>query len=188
MVLGVANQECRRPCNPLQRVGHDYHWGAHCGNQLDRALEDGKPDKVDADDSNATLVELESGAFGVITSTWATRVKSDDLVVFHVDGTGGSAMAGIHRCQIQALSATPTARFDPNVDHNRDYHADWSPAPHDPPFTNGYRMGWEAFIRHVVGDEPLAADITAGLRDVALAKACQASLEENQWMPMNRFV
>jgi hypothetical protein len=49
-------------------------------------------------------------------------------------------------------------------------------------------MGWEAFIRHVVDDEPIAADISAGLRDVALAKACQASLDEERWVPMSRFV
>ena len=154
----------------------------------ERLDEAGKPYTVDADDSNATLVELESGAFGTITSTWATRVKSDDLVVFHVDGTDGSAVAGIHRCHTQAPLATPRAQFDPNVDHNFDYHADWQPAPHSPPFTNGYRMGWEAFIRHVVDNEPITADITAGLRDVALAKACQASLDEERWVPMNRFV
>lgn len=154
----------------------------------ERLDEDGKPYAVDTDDSNATLIELESGAFGTITSTWATRVKSDDLVTFHVDGTEGSAVAGIHRCYTQSLASTPIARFDPNTDHNLDYHSGWQPAPHDPPFTNGYRMGWEAFIRHVVNDEPLAADINAGLRDVALAKACYASLGEDGWVPMSRFI
>jgi predicted dehydrogenase len=154
----------------------------------ERLGEDSKPYAVDADDSNATLVELESGAFGVITSSWATRVKRDDLLVFHVDGTEGSAAAGLHRCYVQPLSSTPRAHFDPNADHGRDYHTDWQPAPYDPPFTNGYRMGWEAFIRHVVANEPLSADITAGLRDVALAKACQASVEEESWVPLSRFV
>lgn len=154
----------------------------------ERLDEDGVPYRVDTDDSVATLVELENGAFGTITSSWATRVKRDDLAVFQVDGTDGSAAAGIHRCYVQPLSATPRAMFDPNRDHNRDYHADWSAAPFDPPFANGYRMGWEAFIRHVVDDTPLTADIAAGLRDVALAKACQASIEEEKWVPLNRFV
>jgi hypothetical protein len=48
-------------------------------------------------------------------------------------------------------------------------------------------MGWEAFIRHVVSEAPLGADATAGLRDVALAKACQASIEEERWIPLSRF-
>jgi predicted dehydrogenase len=154
----------------------------------ERLDESGKPYTIDTDDSNATLVELESGAFGVITSSWATRVKRDDLLVFHVDGTDGSAVAGLHRCYVQPLSATPRAHFDPNADHGRDYNADWQPAPFDPPFTNGYRMGWEAFIRHVADDEPLAAGLAAGIRDVALAKACQASVEEERWVPLSRFV
>lgn len=154
----------------------------------ERLDEAGQAYQVDTDDSTATLVELDSGAFGTITSTWATRVKRDDLVVFQVDGTDGSATAGIHRCHVQSLAATPSVRFDPNTDHNRDYDADWSPAPFDPPFTNGYRMGWEAFIRHVTEDAPLQADINAGLRDVALAKACQASVEEDRWVALNRFV
>jgi len=153
----------------------------------ERLDEDGAPYGVDTDDSTATLVELENGAFGTITSTWATRVKRDDLVVFQVDGTDGSATAGIHRCYVQSLAATPRALFDPNRDHDRDYHADWLTAPYAPPFTNGYRMGWEAFIRHVVADAPLVANATAGLRDVALAKACQASVEEERWIPLDRL-
>lgn len=154
----------------------------------ERLDEAGKPYAVDTDDSAATLVELENGAFGTITSSWATRVRRDDLVVFQVDGTEGSAAAGIHRCYVQPLSATPRTAFDPNHDHNRDYRAEWSAAPFDPPFANGYRMGWEAFIRHVVDDAPLTADVNAGLRDVALAKACQTSVDEDSWVPLSRFV
>jgi predicted dehydrogenase len=153
-----------------------------------RRDESGAEYEGDTDDSTATLVELESGAFGAITSSWATRVRRDDLVVFQVDGLDGSATAGIHRCYVQSLSETPRASFDPSRDHGRDYHADWSSAPYDPPFTNGYRMGWEAFIRHVVGDMPLAADAAAGLRDVALAKACLASVEEARWVALDRFL
>ena len=154
----------------------------------ERLGEDGKPYKADTDDSTATLVELESGAFGVITSSWATRPKRDELITFQVDGIEGSAVAGVHRCHVQSLAATPRLHIDPNVDLGRDYSADWTPAPFAPPFTNGYRMGWEAFIRHVAGDEPLVADIAAGLRDVALSKACQASVEEGCWVPLSRFV
>lgn len=154
----------------------------------ERLDEDGAPYRVDTDDSTATLVELENGAFGTITSSWATRVRRDDLVVFQVDGTDGSASAGIHRCFVQSLAATPRVQFDPNRDTNPDYRAAWSVAPYEPPFANGYRMGWEAFIRHVVENGPLAADATAGLRDVALAKACQASIDEERWVPLSRFV
>jgi predicted dehydrogenase len=154
----------------------------------ERLDEERKPYKVDTDDANATLVELESGVMGTITSSWATRVRRDDVIVFQVDGLAGSAVAGVHRCHVQSLADTPALRLDPNVDHGPDYLADWQKAPFDPPFTNGYRMGWEAFIRHVVAGEPLVADIDAGLRDVALAKAAQASIAEERWVPISRFV
>lgn len=154
----------------------------------ERLNEERKPYKVDTDDANAALVELESGVTGTITSSWATRVRRDDIITFQVDGTEGSAVAGVHRCHVQSLADTPRLHLDPNTDLGRDFFADWQKAPFDPPFTNGYRMGWEAFIRHVAGDEPLAADIDAGLRDVALAKAAQASIEEEKWVPISRFV
>ena len=140
---------------------------------------------ADTDDSTATLVELESGARGVITSSWATRVRRDDLMTFQVDGTLGSAVAGLHRCHIQPLAATPRGHFDPDVDHGRDYDADWAEMPTILPFTNGYRMGWERFIRHVVAGEPAAADFRAGLRDVELADACYRSIEEKGWVKLS---
>lgn len=154
----------------------------------ERLDEERKPYEVDTDDANATLVELESGISGTITSSWATRIRRDDIITFQVDGTGGSAVAGVHRCHVQSLADTPRLHLDPNVDRGHDYFAQWQAAPFDPPFTNGYRMGWEAFIRHVVADAPLAADIDAGLRDVALAKAAQASIAEEKWVPLSRFV
>ncbi len=151
----------------------------------ERIDEAGKPYAVDTDDSNATLVRLKSGAVGVITSSWATRVKRDDLVTFQVDGTEGSAVAGLHRCRVQPLAATPKARFDPNVDHGQDYDRDWMDMPELSPVRNGYRAGWEAFIRHVVAGEPMAADLAAGIRDVALAVACETSVAEGRWVAMD---
>ncbi len=154
----------------------------------ERLDEERKPYKVDTDDTNATLVELESGVTGTITSSWATRVRRDDIIVFQVDGSEGSAVAGVHRCHVQSLADTPRLHLDPTNDLGRDYLADWQKAPFDPPFTNGYRMGWEAFIRHVADDQPLRAGIDAGLRDVALARAAQASVDEEKWVPISRFV
>jgi predicted dehydrogenase len=153
----------------------------------ERLDEAGKPYKVDVEDSNATIVELESGAVGVITSSWATRTRNDDLVTFHIDGTSGSASAGLHRCRMLPAAATAKARFDANVDFNVDYRDGWIDVPDVMPFTNGYRMGWEAFIRHVVGGAPAAADLSAGLRDVALSMAVYASASEGRWAAMDEF-
>jgi predicted dehydrogenase len=152
-----------------------------------RIDEAGRPFKVDVDDSTAALVELESGAIGVITSSWATRVARQDLLTLQVDGLSGSAVAGLHRCRIQPSAATPKVKFDPNVDLGVDYAGHWQEVPETLPFANGYRMGWEAFIRHVVAGAPKAADLSDGLRDVALAQAMAISAAEERWVDMSEF-
>lgn len=154
----------------------------------ERVDEHGRPFRVDVDDSTAAIVELQSGAVGVITSSWATRVARSDLLTFQVDGVSGSAVAGLHRCRIQPAVGTPKARFDPNVDLGMDYLRDWLDMPETLPFANGYRKGWEAFIRHVVAGTPKAADLSDGLRDVALALAMSTSATEERWVGMNELV
>ena len=153
----------------------------------ERVDEQGRSFEVDVDDSTAAIVELESGAVGVITSSWATRVARQDLLTFHVDGISGSAVAGLHRCRIQPSAATPKVLFDPNVDHGVDYQSHWQEVPQTLPFANGYRMGWEAYVRHVVAGAPKAADLSDGLRDVALAHAMAVSAAEDRWVDINDF-
>jgi len=140
---------------------------------------------VDVEDTAATLVELKSGAIGTILSSWATRVRRDDLMTLQVDGTGGSAVAGLHRCRVQAAAATPTVKhFNPMVDLGIDYDADWSDAPDSGPYVNPYRVGWEDFLRHLVTGAPIASDLAAGIRDLALAEACRRSAATAQWVAL----
>jgi predicted dehydrogenase len=74
----------------------------------ERVDEGGSRYPVAVEDSAATLVELEGGAFGTILSSWATRVRRDDLLTLQVDGTRASAVAGLHRCRVQPAAQTPT--------------------------------------------------------------------------------
>ena len=81
---------------------------------------------VDVEDNAATLVELESGATGTILSSWATRVRRDDLLTFQIDGTQGSAIAGLHSCWTTTNAQTPrTAHFNIATDMGVDYRANW---------------------------------------------------------------
>lgn len=138
---------------------------------------------VDVEDQATTLLELASGATGVIVATWATRVRRDDLITFHIDGTKGSAMAGLHRCYVQSLADTPRiAASNPMVDLAIDYRARWHDAPAAGPCPNPYRVGWEDFLRHLATDGPLSADFAAGIRDVAFAEACGRSARERAWV------
>ncbi len=99
--------------------------------------------EVDVEDSAATLVRLESGTIGTIVSTGATRVRRDDLLTLQIDGTAGSAVAGLHRCALQPLAATPMQRWDTDIDHGVDYRAGWIDAPAVLPASNPFRIGWE---------------------------------------------
>ncbi len=149
----------------------------------ERVDEAGSSYPVDVEDQATTLVELASGATGVIIASWATRVRRDDLITFHIDGTKGSATAGLHRCYTQSLADTPRiAAFNPAVDLAIDYRARWQEAPAAGPYRNPYRIGWEDFLRHVVADVPLSADFAAGVRDVAFAEACGRSARERTWV------
>jgi predicted dehydrogenase len=152
----------------------------------ERIDEQGRSYKVDVDDSVATLVELENGAFGTITSSWASRTRNDDLLTLHIDGTHGSARAGLHRCYVQSLAETPRLTgWNVNVDLNVDYRAQWGMAADLGPYKNSYRVGWEHYLRHVVAGAPLKSDLRAGVRDVQLAEACYKSMAERRWVNLD---
>jgi predicted dehydrogenase len=151
----------------------------------ERIDERGERYDVAVEDSAATLVELEGGAFGTIVSSWATRVRRDDLLTLQVDGSKGSAATGLHRCHVQSTAHTPTiAHFSVMKDIGADYRSGWIEAPPLERYRNPYRVGWEAFLRHVAADAPLACDFAAGIRDVAFADACHRSMREQTWIAL----
>jgi predicted dehydrogenase len=149
----------------------------------ERVDERGERYAVAVEDSAASLLEVEGGVFGTIASSWAMRVRRDDLLTLQIDGTQGSAVAGVHRCRVQSAAQTPAiAHFSVMQDIGADYHSGWADVPPLPCYRNPYRVGWEAFLRHVAAGAPLACDFTAGIRDVAFAEACHRSMEERTWV------
>lgn len=156
----------------------------------ERIDEDGKRYNVDVEDATATLLELESGARGAIMSSWATRPRGDDLVTFQIDGTGGSAVAGLRRCWAQSAADTPRIEgfnMGPDaatMDVSVDYASQWKEVPDVGPYKNPYRFGWEGFIPHVVAGTPFAHTLAAGIRDVQLAEACALSSADHSWVGM----
>jgi len=151
----------------------------------ERIDERGERYGVAVEDSAATLLELEGGAFGTIVSSWATRVRRDDLLTLQVDGSKGSAVAGLHRCHVQSTAHTPAvAHFSVMRDIGADYRSGWIETPPLAAYCNPYRVGWEAFLRHVAADAPLTCDFAAGIRDVAFADACHRSMRERTWIAL----
>jgi predicted dehydrogenase len=151
----------------------------------ERVDEHGQRYRVEVDDSAATLIELENGVFGTILSSWATRVRRDDLFTLQVDGTQASAIATLHRCHVQTVARTPTIKgFSVMTDIAADYRDGWTEAPPLDAYRNPYRVGWEQFLRHVVADAPLLSDFAAGIRDVQFAEACMQSKMEKTWIKL----
>ncbi len=161
--------------------------------QPERIDENGKQFLVDVEDSSTTLVELENGAHGSILSSWATRVRRDDLVTFQVDGTKASAVAGLRRCWVQSEQETPKVTgFDLGRNANKgkdglDYLQDWKEISDKSPYINPYRVGWEGFISNVVADVPFKSDLREGIRDLQLAEASFKSAKEHIWVPLTKI-
>ena len=151
--------------------------------QPERVDEAGERYAVDVEDDATTLIELESGATGAILSSWATRLRRDDLLTFQIDGTRASAIAGLHRCWTLDNAKTPQTRhFSVAKDLAIDYRSDWTEVVDPGPFKNPYRIGWENFLAHVATGAPMQADLAAGVRDVAFAEACHRSMKEARWI------
>ncbi len=153
----------------------------------ERIDEQGERYAVDVEDTATTLVEMASGATGTILCSWATRVRRDDLLTFQIDGTKGSAIAGVHRCWVQTDEQAPrTAHLNIANDPGVHYEDHWVEVDNSGPYVNPYRIGWEKFLSHVAADTPMQADFLAGIRDVQFAEACYRSAREKTWIDISQ--
>jgi predicted dehydrogenase len=152
-----------------------------------RRDEAGRRYDVDVEDHAFAIFELEGGALAQIGSSWANRVKRDDLLQIQVDGTLGSAVAGLHRCFIQPAVATPRPFFSPEQPQAMVFGEQWQELPELEPFENGYRAGWELFLRHVAEDAPFPAPLLEAARSVQLAEACHQSHRERRWVELSQL-
>ncbi len=135
--------------------------------------EQSKPYDATADDAAYGIFELESpqgSMVAQINSSWAVRVNRDELVEFQVDGTEGSAVAGLRNCRAQHRSATPKPVWNPDIPVTESFRDQWQEVPDNGEFDNGFKVQWELFLRHVVLDEPYHWDLLAGARGVQLAE------------------
>ncbi len=142
--------------------------------------ENGKPYPATADDAAYGVFQLEGGVIAQINSSWAVRVNRDELVEFQVDGTHGSAVAGLRDCRVQHRSATPKPVWNPDLPATEPFRAQWQEVPDNTEFDNGFKTQWELFLRHVALDEPWRWDLLAGARGVQLAELGMRSSTEGR--------
>ena len=135
-----------------------------------------------ADDACYATFALDGDMVATINSSWCTRVRRDDLVTFHVDGTHGSAVAGLTDCKSQSRINTPKPVWNPDVRQTMDFFAQWQEVPDTQASENGFKLQWEAFIRHVVENTPFRWDLLEGAKGVQLVECSLQSWKERRWV------
>jgi len=144
--------------------------------------EQGRPYDATADDAAYATFELEGGIIVQMNSSWATRVRRDDLLTLHVDGTHGSAVAGLTRCFTQHRVNTPKPVWNPDIPQAIDFFATWEEVPTNRVYDNAFKAQWELFIRHLFDDTPFPWNLREGAKGVQLAELGLKSWEKRCWI------
>jgi predicted dehydrogenase len=144
--------------------------------------ENRQPYTCTADDAAYATFQLEGGVIAQFNSSWCVRVRRDDLLTLQVDGTNGSAVAGLRNCRIQPYNGTPKPVWNPDVDSPIDFYADWMTVPTNELFDNGFKIQWEMFLRHVLQNTPFPHGLLEGAKGVQLAEKGIESWETRRWV------
>ena len=171
-----------RLCAPVERV--TCHLGTATPRRVD---ETGEAYDVDVEDTVHALLRLEGGVMATISNSWATRVRREDTMVVQIDGTGGSAVAGRHRCLTQPAALTPEGFLAAGRPGGFDFEAHWTPVPDEGPHKNPYRQCWEAFLRHYGEDAPYLPTLLEGAKAVQLAELAYKSHAEGRWLDVPKL-
>lgn len=150
--------------------------------------EDGEPYECTAEDAAYATFELDGGIVVQMNSSWTTRVQRDDLFTLQVDGTKGSAVAGLRNCVMQPLDATPKPVWNPDEDTDHSYYDDWMPVATQEEHQNAFKTQWELFLRHVVEEKDFQWDLLEGAKGVQLAEKGYASSEQRTWLDVPSLV
>jgi predicted dehydrogenase len=145
-----------------------------------RVDEAGESYAATADDAAYATFELDGGVIAHINSSWTVRVFRDELVEFQVDGTEGSAVAGLRRCRFQHRAGTPRAVWNPDVPATEDFRSQWLEVPDNEEFDNAFKVQWEKYLRHVADGEEFPWDLWEGAKGVQLAQLGLQSAAEGR--------
>ncbi len=146
--------------------------------------ENGVPYHTTADDAAYMTFQLADGVIAHFNCSWAVRVRRDDLLTIQVDGTHGTAVAGLRDCRVQPRATTPKPVWNPDVPSTIDHFAGWQVVPDTLDDDNAFKAQWAQFLRHVCDDTPFPWDLRAGAKGVQLAEAALQSWRERRWIDL----
>ena len=146
--------------------------------------ENNQPYECTAEDSAYATFELAGGVVAHFNSSWDVRVRRDDLLTLQVDGSKGSAVAGLRNCLIQPYAATPRPTWNPDIDSPINFYDNWTPVSPFGAFENAFKVQWELFLRHLVKDEPFPWDLREGAKGVQLAEKGMESWAKRAWVEL----
>jgi predicted dehydrogenase len=147
-----------------------------------RVDEEGQRYDCTADDAAYAIFQLKSGVPVQMNSSWCVRVRRDDLLTLQVDGTNGSAVAGLRTCRIQPDAATPRPVWNPDIDQPIDFYAGWQEVPSNTTYANAFKVQWELFLKHVAKDTPFRWSLLEAAKGVQLAELGLQSWQERRWV------
>jgi predicted dehydrogenase len=148
----------------------------------ERVDEQGQPYAATADDAAYSTFEIDGGIIAQINSSWCVRVYRDELFSLQVDGTHGSAVAGLRECRAQHRANTPKPIWNPDIPNPIDFWDTWQEVPDNAVFENAFKIQWELFLKHIVRDEPFRWDMLEGAKGVQLAELGLRSWAERRWL------
>jgi predicted dehydrogenase len=147
-----------------------------------RVDENGKTYNCTADDAAYATFELENGIIAHFNSSWVVRVRRDDLLTLQVDGTKGSAVAGLRECYIQHYGNTPRFVWNPDIPQSINFSEGWSKVPEQEIYDNAFKVQWKLFLKHIVKDEPFPWNLREGAKGVQLAEKALESWTKRCWI------
>lgn len=147
-----------------------------------RVDEQGNEYVCTADDAAYATFELDNGVIIQSNSSWSVRVDRDDLLTVTVDGTEGSAVAGLRDCKVQHRVNTPRAVWNPDIPNPFRFREQWVEVPDNQAFDNGFKVQWELFLKHVVLGTPFPWDLLEGAKGVQLSELALQSWRERRWV------
>ena len=148
--------------------------------------EGGKKYKATTDDAAYATFRLAGGAIAHFNSSWTVRVRRDDLLTLQVDGTRGSAVAGLRRCLVQSYGKTPKPVWNPDIPQPINFFEGWEEVPGDN-YDNAFKVQWEMFLRHVAGEGPFRWGLLEGAKGVQLAELGLKSWRQKKWLDVPRL-